>query len=134
MMAPFVYEEARANAPLHAQLCRCRLTPLAADATSVRVTGRVLRIFRNRGGSLYLGQKINFYIPVTGPADLAPQLDGTIRHHRDRIGRARFLEAFLDYWDGEFHLVHSQVAPIRCPTWRPICGPDTNGFLCKGHF
>jgi len=49
MMAPFVYEKARANAALHIQLRRCRIAPQPADATSVCVTGWVLRIFRNRG-------------------------------------------------------------------------------------
>ena len=134
MMAPFVYEEARADAPLHAQLCHCRPARLPADATCIRATGRVLRIFRNRGASLHLGQKISFCIPVIGPAGSAPALDGTIRHDRYRIGRARFLEAFLDYWDSEFHLIHSQVAPIRYPTKRPVCRPETKGFLCEGHF
>ncbi len=134
MMAPFVYEEARANAPLHAQLCCYRLAPPAADATSIRVTGRVVRIFRNGGKSLHLGQKIGFHISVIGPSGSAPPLNGTIRHDRDRIGRARFFEVFLNYWDGEFHLIHSQIAPIRFPTWRPVCGPETKGFLCEGHF
>jgi len=134
MMAPFVYEKARANAALHIQLRRCRIAPQPADATSVCVTGWVLRIFRNRGGPLHFGQKISFFVPIINSVGSAPPtLDGTIRHAWDRIGPARYLEAFLEFWDDEFHLVRSQVAPIRRPTWRPVCGPETKGFLCKGN-
>jgi hypothetical protein len=135
MMAPSVYEEARANAPLHIQLRRSRMAPPPTDATSVRVTGRVLRIFRNRGGPLHFGQKIRFFIPIINSARSAPPvLDGTIRHAWDRIGPARYLETFLEFWDDEFHLVRSQVAPIRCPTWRPVCGPETKGFCAREAF
>jgi hypothetical protein len=134
MMAPFVYEEARANAPLHIQLHCRRRAPPPTDATSVRMTGRVLRIFRNRGGPLHFGQKISFLVPIKNSTSSAPPvLDGTIRHAWDRIGSARYLEAFVELWEGKFHLVRSQVAPIRRPTWRPICGPETKGFLCEGN-
>ncbi|HZQ39582.1 MAG TPA: hypothetical protein VFA87_02275 [Rhizomicrobium sp.] len=133
MMAPFIYEEARANAPLHAQLFRYPLAEVPAGATSIRATGRVLRIFRNQTGSLHLGQKISFSIPIinrSGP----PAPDGTIRHDPHRLAQARFWEVFLEYWEGEFGLVRSQLAPIRYPSWRPVCGPDIKGFLCEGNF
>ena len=132
MMAPFVYEEARANAPLHAQLVRYDLTAPQADTSSIRATGRVLRIFRNQGGLLHLGWKISFFIPTNGGEE-APMLDGTIRLNPGYLYQSRFWEGFFEFWNGEFHLVHSQIAPIRRPTWRPVCSPDVKGFLFEGN-
>lgn len=133
MMAPFVYEQARANAPFHVQLCRCYRVGLPDDTASLRVTCRVLRIFRNGGGSLHFGQRVSFTIPLINRAG-RPLLDGVIRLDPDYLFQARFWEAFLDGWDGEFHLVRSQIAPIRWPTWEPVCGPEIEGFLCRGNF
>ena len=133
MMAPFVYEQARANAPLHVQLYRYDMTRVPDNATCLRATCRVLRIFRNQGGSLHFGQKIGFTIPIINRGG-SPVLDGTIRLDWFHLFQARFWEAFLEYWDGGFHLVHSQIAPIQRPGWHPICGPETKGFLCPGNF
>lgn len=133
MMAPFVYEQARANAPFHVQLFRYNMAKASDDATAVRATCRILRIFRNEGGSLHFGQKIHFAIPIINRAG-SPVLDGTIRLDWFHLFQARFWEAFLECWDGGFHLVHSQIAPIQCPSRHPICGPETTGFLCQGNF
>jgi hypothetical protein len=132
MMAPFVYEEARANAPLHAQLVRYDPTAPQADTSSIHATGRVLRIFRNQGRPLYLGRKISFFIPTSG-GEGAPMLDGTIRLKPAYLYQSRFWEGFFEFWDGEFHLVRSQIAPIRRPTWRSVCSPDAKRFLVEGN-
>jgi len=41
---------------------------------------------------------------------------------------------FLESWNGEIHLVRSQVIAIRHPTLHPVCGPDAKGFICEGTF
>jgi hypothetical protein len=134
MMAPEVYEQARANAPMHVQIWRPWMDSSPRDASFVRLDGRVVRIFRNRGGALRWGQKVSFPVSIINPnAASIPMPSGEIHHAWERIGPARFLEAFLEAWDGEIHLVHSQVAPIRRPTWHPVCGPDEKGFVCRGN-
>ena len=132
MMAPEVYERARADAPMHVQIWRPSVESSPRDASYVRINGRVVRIFRNQGGVLQWGQKISFPVSIVD-RNAIPMPSGEIRHAWERIGPARFLEAFLEAWEGEIHLVHSQVAPIRHPTWRPVCGPDEKGFLCRGN-
>jgi len=134
MMAPFVYEQARADAPFHVQLWRGRIEPQPANATSIIVTGRIVRLFRNKGRALHWGQKVSFAIPIVNPAGSGtPALDGTIRHAWESVGPARCLEAFLESWNGEIYLVRSQVAAIRRPTWRPVCKPGAKGFLFEGN-
>ena len=60
-------------------------------------------------------------------------LSGTIHLNSDYLYRSRFWEGFFEFWNGEFYLVHSQIAPIRRPTRRPVCGPDAKGFLFLGN-
>ncbi|MCL2453245.1 MAG: hypothetical protein FWD08_06320, partial [Alphaproteobacteria bacterium] len=129
-----VYEQARADAPFHVQLWRGRIEPQPANATSIIVTGRIVRLFRNKGRALHWGQKVSFTIPIVNPEGSdTPVLDGTIRHAWESIGPARCLEAFLESWNGEINLVRSQVAAIRRPTWRPVCKPGAKGFLFEGN-
>jgi len=135
MMGPYVYEAARADAPIHVQILRVGSTPRGAHSDSVRVHGRVVRIFRDREDVLHWWQRVSFLIPVidrerTG----SPELSGTIYHDWEWMGRARWFEVFLESWNGEIHLVRSQVIAIRHPTVQPVCGPDAKGFLCEGTF
>jgi hypothetical protein len=133
MMGPQVYEKARADAPMHVQLWRSGALPPNGD--SVRVTGLIVRIFRDRAHVLHWGQRVSFTIPVIDQGRLdAPMPGGTIYHDWERMGRARWLEAFLESSGGKIHLVQSQVAAIRGPTRRPVCGPDVKGFICEGNF
>ena len=55
-------------------------------------------------------------------------------HDWGSMGRARWLEVFLESWNGEIHLMRSQVIAIRHLTVRPVCGPDAKGFICPGNF
>ena len=59
---------------------------------------------------------------------------GTIHFDWERMGRARWFEAFLERWQGEILLVRSQIVAIRGPTRRPVCGPEVKGFVCEGTF
>lgn len=134
MMAPEVYEQARANAPMHVQIWRPCIEPSPQNTPFIRINGRVVRIFQNRGGVLHWGQKISFTVSViSSRAAPIPMPSGDIHHRWERIGPVRFLEAFLEAWGGEIQLVHSQVAPIRYPTLRPVCDPNDKGFLCQGN-
>jgi hypothetical protein len=100
----------------------------------VRVDGIVVRVFRDRKRQVHWGQRVRFNVPVINrERTTAPELSGTIYHDWDRMGRARWLEVFLEYWEGEIHLVRSQVTAIRHPTARPVCGPDVEGFICTGN-
>ncbi len=134
MMSPQVYEEARADAPIHLQLWQFHGAGRRPDGGSVLAAAWVVRIFRDRDRVLHLGQRITFRVPVIhayGPG--GPELSGRIYHDWDRLGRARWLEAFMESADGQFELVLSQIAAIRRPTMRPVCGPDEKGFLCAGN-
>jgi hypothetical protein len=135
MMAPEVYERARADAPIHVQVWRPRVETSPPRANHVRIDGRVVRLFRNHGGVLHWGQRVSFSVSVRSPnaPPEAPMLGGEIRHAWERIGPARYLEAFLQSWDGKIELVHSQVAPIRHPTLRPVCDHTVHGFVCPGN-
>ena len=132
MMAPFIYERARAEAPMHVQIWRPHTASSPRAVPVGRIDGRVVRIFRDRGRVLQWGQRVRFTVPVID-RKASPSPSGVIYHAWDRIGPARFLEAFLEAWEGQIHLVHSQVAPIRRPTVRPICGADQKGFLFHGN-
>ena len=134
MMAPFVYEEARAQAAIHVQLRHSGRLPSRTNAACLRVTGRVVRIFRDRDSALSWGQKVTFLVPIINPTAISPPMvGGTIHHPWERIGPSQYLETFLETWDGAFHLVHSQIVPIRRPTLHPVCGPDTQrDFSAKG--
>ncbi len=132
MMSPQVYADARAEAPIHVQLMRGGVRRQRQESGSVRVHGRVVRIFRDRERAVHLGQRLSFLIQIIDP-DAVPMPSGEIRHDWDYLGRARFIEAFLTSWQGEIHLVRSQVLGIRYPTLRPVCPPDAPGFLCPGN-
>ena len=132
MMAPHIYEQARRNAPIHVQIWRPRIRLERRDANAARVNGRVVRIFRDDERALRWGQRISFTVPVIDRVS-QPAPSGTIFHAWEMIGPARFLEAFLESWNGEIHLVYSQLAPIRRPTLVPVCDPSQEGFLCRGN-
>jgi hypothetical protein len=133
MMAPWVYQDARAQAAIHIQLRWEAGGPPVGGQTSVRILGQIERIFRNANGALRLGQKIAFTVPVIDPyADTDRSPGGTIYHNWERLSRTRWLEGFFE-WDGELQLVHSQLAPILGPTREPICRPEEDGILCTGN-
>jgi hypothetical protein len=134
MMSPHVYEEARASAPIHVQILKLGTTRRPSGSGAVRVSGFVVRIFRDSQRQVRWGQRVSFTVPVINRERTgAPELSGTIHHDWERMGRSRWLEAFLEYWNGEMHLVRSQIAAIRRPTAKPICGPDVKGFICPGN-
>jgi hypothetical protein len=133
MMSPQVYENARANAPMHVQLIRVGAVHRPEYSDSVRIRGRIVRIFRDREHALHFGEAISFTVPGTGrsPSE-PPMLSGTIYHDGERLARARWVEAFLESWNSEMQLVRSQLIVIGHPTLRPVAGPDAKGFLPSG--
>lgn len=134
MMAPEVYEKLRATAPIHVQVWRPRLERSPRNTDAICIDGRVVRIFRDRERELRWGQKISFTVPVINPIEGSiPMPGGAIRHPWERIAPARYVEAFLESWEGKIQLVHSQIAPIRHPTLHPVCGPTVKGFVCPGN-
>jgi len=130
MMAPEIYEQARTNAPIHIQMWRGRIAWLPYRNPSVRVRGRVVRIFRDQYGLVRWGQNIEFTVAIASQSCAIP--GGGISHHWENIGPARWFEAFLEMRSGYFHLVHSQIAKIRRPTLQPVCAGQ-KGFLCEGN-
>ena len=130
MMSPDVYEKARATAPIHVQLRQIGVPSLGAHEASVLVQGRIVRIFRDRERQLHWGQRVTFHVAVTNRgASGPPVLSGELFHDASSIRQARWLEAFLECWDGKIDLVRSQVITIRYPTLRPVCRPDAKGYL-----
>ncbi|MFN8574075.1 MAG: hypothetical protein U0132_18605 [Gemmatimonadaceae bacterium] len=135
MMAPQVYEDARANAPIHIQIWKWRGTDRTPRGGSALLIARVVRIFRDRDHALRLGRRVSVRVPIihdTGSS--GPMLSGTINHDWDRLSQANWFEAFMESDGDHFELTLSQIAAIRGPTLRPICGPDQKGFLCEGNF
>jgi len=116
MMAPHVYEDARANAPIHVQLWQAGGAHARRDGASVRTHARVVRIFRDREHVLHWGQRISFHVPVMS----SNRSDGPAL-------------AFMDSFSGDIELVRSQVVAIRHPTLHPVVGPDAKGFLPPGN-
>jgi hypothetical protein len=131
MMSPDAYRSFRMDAPIHVQLRRASITPPGGG--NLLIDGRVWRIFRDGSHRLFPGRRIRFSVPMSDPGDGPPAPGGTIYHSWSHLGRARWVEAFLEYYDGEFHLVHSQIAGIRGPTWKPVCDPAAEGFCCVGN-
>lgn len=133
-MSPEVYQQARANAPMHVQLLRGGVRGQRDQrGGSVRVHGWVVRIFRDRDRALHFLQPISFSISIIpSRREEPPMPSGQIRHDWGYLGRARFLEAFLEESEGGLHLVLSQVLALRYPTVRPVCLPGAEAFLCEG--
>lgn len=132
MKPPWAYEEARRDAPIHAQLMLSGSR--RRSQRPGQITGRVVRIFRDDTSALRFGKRISFSVPIVDRDQSGPvMLDGTIYHDWERISSAKWLEVFLHASEDGFELVESQVAPIRWPTFRPVCGPDTKGFCCEGN-
>ena len=130
-MAPEVYQQARANAPMHVQLWHTSRRTLGRSG---RIEGRVVRVFRDQDHRLHWGKRVSFSVPMSDRHSSEPPTpSGTIYLDPEWLCRTRWLEAFLEYWDGEFQLVHSQVCPIRRPTRVPVCGVDVKGFVCEGN-
>ena len=134
MKPPWAYEEARRNAPIHAQLMIFGFKRRSEWQRPGQINGRAVRIFRDDTGALYFGKRISFFVPIivrNASDPVAP--GGTIYHNWERINSARWLEVFLYASENMFHLVESQIAPIRRPTVRPVCGPDIKGLCCEGN-
>jgi hypothetical protein len=135
MMGPYVYEEARASAPMHVQILRTGSARRERGSASVRLRGRIVRVFRDRERALHWLQHVEFTVPVIDrERTSSPELSGTIFHDWEWMGRARWFEVFLESWQGELQLVRSQVCAIRGPTRLPVCGPEAKGFICPGNF
>lgn len=131
MMAPEVYEAARARAPIHVQLWHSGRTRLGRSG---RIEGRVVRVFRDHDHRLHWGARVSFGVPmIDRNSSEPPAPSGIIYLDAEWLCRTRWLEAFLEYWDGQFQLIHSQVCPIRHPTLEPVCGPGVKGFVCEGN-
>lgn len=134
MMAPHVYEDARANAPIHVQLWQVGGAHARREGASVRTHARVVRIFRDREHVLHWGQRISFQVPVmSANRSDGPELSGTIYHDWSEMGRVHWLEAFMESFSGDIELVRSQVVAIRHPTLHPVVGRDAKGFLPPGN-
>lgn len=133
-MAPEVYEQARAEASIHAQIWRPKIGSRNACGGLLRIEGRIVRVFRDRQRALRFGQRVSFWVPIMASTKSdPPELSGEIRHAWESIAPARFVEAFMEWWDDEFVLVRSQIAAIRRPTYAPICDAAQKGFLCQGN-
>ena len=63
MMAPRVSQQARGEAAIHIQSGGKLAAPVGTP-TSVRIVGRIERVFRDYTGTLRCGQKIAFTFPV----------------------------------------------------------------------
>ncbi len=128
MMSPEIYDDARRNAAVHAQI---RVLGLSGEAGVVSVKGWVVRVFRNTSGTSQLGAIILFNVHVQVDRSVRPALSGTIFYDRAMLKAARWLEVFLQSERDGLALARSQLVPIRRPTWRPVCRTEEPGFCCR---
>jgi hypothetical protein len=129
MMPPYVYEQARRNAPIHLQIRVSKTWPVGE--TTLCMQGRIVRIFRGWRQRIWPGMRIEIRIKVIPlVAESQPELGGTIYHARERFECARWIECFLERGeDGRLELILSQIRSIPGPSRVPFCGPDIQGFV-----
>jgi hypothetical protein len=133
MMSPRAYEDARRLAPVHAQVWVGGARPSERDPASVKVRGRVVRVFRDETHRLRFGERVSFSVPLMGAPGGPRMASAEIRHSWAHLGASAWWEVFLRPVADGFELALSQVAPIRRPTWRPVCGPQVEGVCCPGN-
>ncbi len=118
-LPPYVYEEARRNAPYHLQVAISDVAPPAETPGYCRVTGKIVTLFRDRTGKFALGQTIEFLLACMRKSD-EPLIGGTIYTYLDSLAQAKYIEAYLTEQDRRLEVARSQSLIIEAPSSAPL--------------
>lgn len=120
VMPPAVYEQARDDAPYHVQVAVRSVAVADQTPGACTVSGEVVRIFRDTGGRLAVGEPVTFSVSCTRAGDRVP-IGGVLWTDAARLSAARFVEAFLLGVppDLSVALYQSRIieAPSETPQW-----------------
>jgi len=130
MMPPWAFKAARDQASMHLQVLALNSR---AERQAGKIRARVVRAFRDQENNVYPGKMVEFDVPVIAPSPGLPEPGGPIELHGSNLAASRWLEGFFDHYEGKLHLVRSQIAPIRRPSWRPVYPPEFEGFVFPGN-
>ena len=123
MMPPWVYQEARDKAMFHLQAKIIWVQEPAHTPGECSVTGKVMRIFRDKPGTLQQGARLDFTVSCTKPGD--PMIvGGTIWTDYNKLVKARYLEVFLNRTDQGYEVALWQSQIIEEPTAQPTFPPS----------
>ena len=117
-LPPWVYQEARAKAPLHVQIDIAKVSLPASTPGTCTVSGKVLRIFRDTPGTLSTGRVIEFPVACSRAGEMVP-VGGTIWQDADTLAAARFIEVYLDIVDSRYVPALDQARIIDAPSEEP---------------
>jgi len=123
-LPPYVYAQARDQATYHLQIKVTDVTPPAKTPGECETSGEVVRIFRDRSGTLRLGDRLAFAVSCSRRGD--PRIvGGVLWTDYDALMRARYLEAFLNRENGRYRIALWQSRIIEAPTDAPVLGPTS---------
>ncbi len=130
VLPPQLYAQARVDAAHHVQVSVSRMTPPRETPGVCRVQGRVVTVFRSRGGVLSPGAPVSFGVDCLAPGD-DPGVGGTLWQGVESLKNARFIEAYLngDVPPG-LSVARWQYSIITAPTAEPVCPEDKPGLTC----
>lgn len=117
-LPPYVYEEARRNAPYHVQVALSNVAAPAQTPGYCRVTGKIVTLFRDTTGKLSIGQPIEFLMACMKETD-EHIIGGTIYTYLNRLTAAKYLEAYLVEHDSALEVARSQSLIIEAPSSTP---------------
>ena len=118
VMPPWVYQEARAQAPYHIQVAIDDVTVPAKTPGDCQVSGKVVEIFRDTSGKLSNDQSIVFPVACIDSDDRAFP-GGTIWTNVDKLKNAHFIEVYLVDTDNGFDTAKWQSRIIDKPSPEP---------------
>ena len=132
LMPPQAYTEARQTANHHVQI-----EVIASEVPQITpgrcsVFGRVITVFRSQDAVLHTGSLISFAVDCLRAQD-EPTMPGPILWgDADELGRAKFIEAYLDGNEPpSMKVARWQYAIIPAPSVEPVCPPEASGFSCR---
>lgn len=140
LMAPKVYEDARKQAPIHAQIGVGALTtsqPSAAKAPGLgycHISGPVLRIFRDDTHTLSQGETIGFDVACRLSPMAHPDPGVDPWQDLSTLKIAKVMEVYAQRNGENLAIVHAQVTPLAVGTDTPACPDDTRGIICAPGF
>ena len=127
MAPPELYEEARRNAPMHAQLKVVTvLFPRSPRGLCV-VKGTIVEVFRDRQDQLSVGDNLILRISCSQKNAKPPPPSDTLWTCLSRLSKGRYLEVFLN--SGKT-IPMDQAYVIGEPSSLPRCEPESRGPKC----
>jgi hypothetical protein len=118
LMPPWVYRDARANAPYHVQIAVSRVMEPAQTPGACAVAGDVVEAFRDATGKLPKGTPVSFPVSCMRPGDKVP-IGGTMWTTVENLKQARFVEVYLVAAGQGYTSALDQMRIIAAPSESP---------------